>query len=40
MSKQNKYKSNFQDLWLENGTFKTWPQKSLVILTKLVQSLC
>ena len=27
MSKQKKYKSNFQDLWLQNETFKTWLQK-------------
>ena len=24
MSKQKKYKSNFQDLWLQNETFKAW----------------
>ena len=35
MSKQKKYKTNFQDLWLQNETFKTWLQKSLVVLTKL-----
>ena len=27
MSKPKKYKSNFQDLWLQNETFKTWLQK-------------
>ena len=27
MSKQEKYKSNFQDLWLQNETFKTWLQR-------------
>ena len=27
MSKHKKYKSNFQDLWLQNVTFKTWLQK-------------
>ena len=27
MSKQEKYKSNFQDLWLQNETFKTWLQE-------------
>ena len=27
MSKQKKYKSNFQDLWLQKETFKTWLQK-------------
>ena len=27
MSKQKIYKSNFQDLWLQNETFKTWLQK-------------
>ena len=29
MSKQKKYKSNFQDLWLQNETFETWLQKKL-----------
>ena len=27
MSKQEKYKSNFQDCWLQNETFKTWLQR-------------
>ena len=27
MSKQEKYKSNFQDRWLQNETFKTWLQR-------------
>ena len=27
MSKQEIYKSNFQDLWLQNETFKTWLQR-------------
>ena len=27
MPKQKKYKSNFQNLWLQNETFKTWLQK-------------
>ena len=29
MSKQKKFESNFQDLWLQNETFKTWLQKKL-----------
>ena len=29
MSKQKKYKTNFQDLWLQNETFETWLQKKL-----------
>ena len=35
MSKQKKYKSSFQDLWLQNEILKTWLQKKPVILTKL-----
>ena len=35
MSKQKKCKSYFQDLWLQNETFKTCQQKDLVILIKL-----